>query len=103
MKLKKGDQVKILIGKDAGQTGKIEKIDVKNRLAVVTGRNLYKRHLKPRNEGDQKTGGIVDLPRPIKIDKLMIICPKCQKAVRVAYRQTKNDKTRICRLCQADL
>jgi len=103
MKLKKGDQVKILLGKDAGQVGKIEKINTKTRQAVVTGRNLYKRHMKPRNEGDRKTGGIVDLPRPILIDKLMVICPKCQKAVRVAYRLIKGEKTRICRLCKADL
>ena len=103
MKLKKGDQVKILIGKDAGQIGKIEAIDTKDYKATVAGKNIYKRHLKPRNEGDHKSGGIIAIPRPVSLSKLMLICPKCQKGIRVAYRISGGEKKRICRLCQAEI
>lgn len=103
IKLIKGDTVKIMAGKDAGQKGKIESIDHKSRLAVVTGKNLYKRHLKPRGEGKQNTGGITEIPRPMPISKLILVCPKCQKETRVGYRLAAGEKKRICRLCQAEI
>ncbi len=65
MKIKKGDKVKMLSGKDKGQTGAVERVFVKEDKVLVAGLNLYKKHQKPRGEG--KPGGIVSLARPVAV------------------------------------
>ncbi len=98
MKIKKGDQILITIGKDKGKRGKIEKVFPKKRTVLIPGLNLFKKHLKKR---DEKTpGGIVDFPRPVPFGNISIVCPKCKKPTRVGFIQSKNEKVRICRKCQ---
>lgn len=100
MKIKKGDTVKILQGKDKGRTGKVVKVLVKENSVVVENINLYKKHLKPRGEGNK--GGIISLPRPLDAGKVAIICPTCQKPTRVGYEWGKlKEKQRVCKKCQA--
>lgn len=101
MKIKKGDTVKILLGKDRGKTGKVERVFIKENKVLVGGINLYKRHLKPRSEGEQKQGGIVSIGRPILVSKVALICPKCKVETRVGYQVDSGGKVRICRKCQA--
>lgn len=99
MKLKKGDKVKIIAGKDRGKQGTIEKLFPKKRKVLVPGLNIYKKHLKKRKEG--QAGGIVDVVRPLPISNIALICPKCSKTTKVGYRINKTgEKTRICRKCQ---
>lgn len=98
MKLKKGDTIIVTIGKDKGKKGKIEATFPKIQKVVVTGINMFKRHMKKR---DEKTpGGIIDITRPIAVSKVAMICPACHKMTRIGYFVTKTDKTRICRKCQ---
>lgn len=99
MKIRKNDKVIIDIGKDRGKTGNVEHIFAKEGKVLVAGLNLYKRHTKPRSEGDHKTGGIISVPRPIGISKVSLICPKCSQPTRVGYQLTGKDKFRICRKC----
>jgi len=75
MKLKKGDEVIITLGKDRGKRGKIEKIFPKERKAILPNLNVYKRHLKKKDEN--KPGGIIQFSRPLPISALMLICKKC--------------------------
>lgn len=101
MKILKGDQVKILLGKDKGRVGEVLASFPKAQKIIVKGLNLFKKHVKPQN--GQK-GGIVEKERSILISKVALVCPSCSKAVRVGYNVDKNGvKTRICKKCQAPL
>ncbi|MCL4397814.1 50S ribosomal protein L24 [Patescibacteria group bacterium] len=99
MKLKKGDKVKIMAGKDRGKEGTVEKV-LDGRVAVA-GVNIYKRHSKPRSEGQK--GGIVDFARPLPIANVALICPKCKQITRVGFKVTEKEKVRICRKCEQEI
>jgi len=100
MKLKKGDTVKITSGKDKGREGKISAIFPQRSLVVVPEVNMYKKHIK--GQKNQK-GGIYDLPRPLNIAKIALICPHCKKATRVGFIIVKSEKTRICKKCKKQI
>lgn len=98
-KLKKGDTVKILLGKDKSKEGKIEKILVSRGMVLVNGLNIVKKHVKPRGEG--KPGGIVEINKPLLMSKVALICPKCHKPTRVGIRTGKGkDRLRVCKKCE---
>lgn len=97
MKLKRGDTVIVTLGKDRGKKGKIEKIFKKDNKVLVTGVNIYKRHLKAR--GEDKPGGIVEITKPLDVSKVSLVCPKCNQKTRVGYKVLKEEKVRICRKC----
>jgi len=99
MKIKKGDQVKILSGSDKGRTGIINKVFPKKNQVVVEGINVVKKHVKPAGN---KEGGIVEKNAPVNIAKVMLICPECGKPTKVGFQlDKKNKKYRICRKCQS--
>jgi len=99
MKLKKGDEVVITVGKDKGKKGKIEKILYKKNAVVLPGLNIFKRHIKRRD--DKNPGGIIEFARPVPIANISLLCPKCGKPTRIGYKIIKNTKIRICRKCDA--
>lgn len=99
MKFKKGDEVIITAGKDKGKKGKIEKVLAKNNTVVLPGLNIYKRHLKKRDE--KNPGGIVDFNRPLPVGNVALLCPKCGKPTRVGFKITGDKKIRICRKCES--
>lgn len=101
MKIKKGDKVKVTTGKDKGRQGVVERVYGKSSKLLITGINQYKRHVKKNDNMPQ--GGIVDVPRPIDVEKVMLICPKCSKLTRVGYRIEKNKKIRVCRKCKSKI
>ena len=102
MKLKKGDTVKILLGKDKGRKGKIQRLFTKEGKVLVEGVNIYKKHLK--SQGEQKKGGIIEISRPMIISKVALICPSCSKPTRVGYQLSKGSgKQRICKKCKANI
>lgn len=98
MKIKKQDQVEIILGKDKGRTGEVEKTYSKSKKLVVKNINMYKKHVK-KSEAFPK-GGIVEISRPILANKVMLICPNCKQKTRVGYSVTSTGKQRICRKCQ---
>jgi large subunit ribosomal protein L24 len=97
MKLKKGDSVKIVLGKDKGKTGKIEKILPKIEKVLITGINQYKRHLKARSQG--QISEIVTVTKPLASTNVALICPHCKLQTRIGFRIEKNGKIRVCRKC----
>jgi large subunit ribosomal protein L24 len=101
MKLKKGDNIIVTIGKDKGRKGKVEAVFPETETVLIAGVNLYKRHLKRRD--DKHPGGIIEKPRPLSVAKVAIVCGKCGKATRVGYVGTAKEKYRICRKCEAKL
>lgn len=100
MKIKKGDKVKILQGKDKGKTGNVSKILIDEGKLVVEGVNMLTKHQKPKKEGEKGTK--VQFPAPINISNAMLICPKCGKETRVVYNMAdRGRKTRACKKCKA--
>jgi large subunit ribosomal protein L24 len=98
MKVKKGDNVLIIAGKDKGRTGKITKSLPKEAKILVEGINMRKKHVRPRREGEK--GQIVDIPAAMDVSNVKVICPKCGKATRVGYSVEKDSKNRICKKCK---
>jgi len=99
MKIKKGDKVEIIIGKDKGRSGEVLRVFPKAGEIVVKGLNLFKKHLKP-TQGQK--GGIIEKERALQASKTMLLCPHCQKKIRVSYQIDKSgQKSRFCRRCQS--
>jgi large subunit ribosomal protein L24 len=103
MKIKKGDKVKIIAGKDRGREGVVERVLPKKKAVVLAGLNIYKKAVRPKKEGDK--GGFVDVARPLGVSRVMLICPKCHQPTRVGYRVVASKKGeakkyRICKKCQ---
>ena len=101
MKFHKGDQIIVTGGKDKGSKGKIDRIFEEDQTVLVAGVNMYKRHMKRR---DEKTpGGMVDLPRPLSVGKVALLCPKCKQPTRIGFEITTKGKKRVCRKCKQAL
>ncbi len=98
MKIKKGDTVLIISGKDRGKKGKAVNIFPEQGKIIVEGLNLRKKHVKPKKQGEK--GQIVEIPGPINVSNVKLICPKCKKAVRTGYSLEGDSKFRICKKCQ---
>jgi large subunit ribosomal protein L24 len=100
LKLKKGDTIKVTIGKDKGREAKIERVLPKEAKVIVPGVNMYKKHVK--GMGDQK-GGIYDIPRPLSLGKVALVCPKCKKITRVGFKFAGTEKVRVCGKCNKEI
>jgi len=108
MKIKKGDKVKILAGKDKGKTSKVLQVFPKENKVSVEGVNLLIKHLRPKKQGEK--GQKIQFPAPLDISKVMLICPKCNKSTRVGYKvitvnsesskKARKRKERICKKCK---
>jgi len=97
MKIKKGDTIKVLYGKDAGKRASVIAINPKKNTVVVDGVNVYKRHIK--GDGRDKTSEIVNLVKPMPTAKVMLVCPLCNKATRVGMKIEDGKKVRVCKKC----
>ena len=100
MKIKKGDKVKIMLGKDRGKEGTVEYVKGKEGKVFVGGANIYKRHVRKMND---VAGGIIDLPKPMDISNVSLICPNCKKVTRVGYKMVGTEKMRVCKKCKKEI
>lgn len=97
-KLKKGDTVKVISGKEKGKTGKIQTVLVDKGRVIVEKVNLIKKHQKPDGKGK---GGIIEKEGSIHISNVMYLCSKCGVGVRVKYKMLEDGKkVRVCAKCQ---
>jgi large subunit ribosomal protein L24 len=97
MKIKAGDEVLILQGKDKGRRGKVEKSFPKKEEILVSGINIYKKHSKRK---DNVRGGIIDVTKPVAISKVALICPKCKLPTRIGFSIVDKQKARVCKKCK---
>ena len=96
--VKTGDTVEIISGKDKGQKGKILEVSPSEGKVIVEGKNIVKKSVKPRKQGEQ--GGIVNAEAPLYASKVMLVCPKCKKTTRIAHGVDKDGKKgRLCKKC----
>lgn len=101
MKVKRGDLVKVTVGKDRGKESKVEKVYLADQKVLLLGINQYKKHQKPKGEG--RPGEIVTASRPLPVDNVALVCPKCKQLTRVGYRFLETKKVRVCRKCGGDI
>jgi large subunit ribosomal protein L24 len=109
MRVKKGDTVQVISGKDRGKRGKVLEAHPREQRVIVEGVNVAKRHRRPRPSKNPsrmgtpqiQPGGIFDVSNPFPVSNVMVVCPACQRATRVGYelRETKGGllKVRVCR------
>ena len=101
MKIKKGDQVKIILGKDNGKTGKVLKVFPELGKILVEGANLIKKHVRPRKDGER--GQRLELPAKLNVSNVMLVCPKCGKETRVGFKKTADKTVRVCKKCNSEI
>ena len=105
MHVKTNDQVVVISGKDKGTKGKVTAAYPKQNRVTVEGVNVATKHQKPRNQ--MAPGGIIKKELPIDASNVMLVCPKCGKATRVAHKvSTVNGErkmVRTCKKCNAEI
>jgi large subunit ribosomal protein L24 len=100
VKLKKGDEVVVLSGKDLGRRGTITRVFPDSDRVIVDGMNMVKKHQKPTRATMQ--GGIIDKEMPMHVSNVALWCKDCG-ATRIGYRVTDSGKVRVCRKCESDI
>jgi large subunit ribosomal protein L24 len=94
LKVKKGDKVVVLTGKDKGKTGEIKKVMPEDNKVVVQGVNVQTKHRKPSQLG---AGGLDKIEMPIHVSNVAIVDPKTSKPSRVGYKTVGDRKVRVAR------
>ncbi len=101
--IKKNDKVEVIAGREKGRQGKVLKIFKEKDTALVERLNMVKRHTKPGGKVGQQ-GGIVEKEAPLKLSKLMVVCPKCSKPSRIGSRILDDgSRVRFCRKCSEQI
>ena len=111
MRIKKGDLVQVLAGKDRGKQGRVLDARPRERRVIVENLNLAKRHTKPRPMRDSTRmggasiipGGIIDRPMPLDVSNVMLVCPTCKQPTRIGVKvkDVKGEAVRV-RVCKRD-
>ena len=97
MKIKNGDKVEVILGKDRGKSGKVIQVFQKEKKIVVEGLNKIKKHMRPSKKGEK--GQVIELSGPINVSNVILVCPKCEKKVRIGIKLDGSKKSRICKKC----
>jgi large subunit ribosomal protein L24 len=101
LKIRKGDNVEVISGKDKGKSGKVLRVQPKKDRVFVEGLNIHKRHIKPRSIRDaqraESVGGVVEEEGPIHISNVMLVDPKTNKPTRVGVSREGGQRTRIAK------
>jgi|SRR5918999_737193 large subunit ribosomal protein L24 len=110
MKIRKGDLVQMLSGKDRGKQGRVIEADPKKSRVIVENLNVVKRHRKPRPVKDSsrmgqtqvQPGGVIELAAAVPVSNVMVVCPTCNRATRVGHEVREDEKgqrvkLRVCR------
>jgi large subunit ribosomal protein L24 len=101
MRIKKGDLVKKIAGKDKGKQGKVLRTVPSEGRIVVEKMNIVKKHKKARREGEK--GQRVEIAAPFDASNAMLVCPACGRATRTSYAFVQDKKVRICKKCGKEI
>lgn len=104
-RIKKGDTVEVIAGKDKGVRGEVLRVIPKKEGVVIERVNIMKKHQKPVQAGrGQVQPGIIEFEAPIHLSNVMLVCPQCEAATRVGFRVDEDGrKVRVCRKCGQDI
>lgn len=100
MKIKKGDNVIMLSGKDRGKKGKVTLVFPPADKLVVEGLNLVKKHIRPKQQGQK--GQVINKERAVSASSVALVCKSCGKPTRIGYSIEGATKLRICKKCKAE-
>jgi large subunit ribosomal protein L24 len=101
--IRKGDQVRVVSGRDAGKSGRVLSVNAKKNTVVVEHISIIKRHTRP-NPGKNIKGGIVEKEGPINVSNVMVVCSSCGKHTRIGHNILPDGtKVRSCRHCGTTL
>jgi large subunit ribosomal protein L24 len=102
LKIRKGDRVRVLTGKDRGKEGEVMRAIPDKRKVIVEGVNVAKKHQGPTRSTQQ--GGIIDRDMPLPVANVALVCPSCGKATRVGYKfDAAGQKVRVCKKCGGEI
>lgn len=101
MKIKKGDNIVVISGKDRGKSGKVLKVFLEDEKVLVEGVNVRKKHERAKRQ--DKKGEVITRPAPVHISNVMLVCPKCGKFARIGYKIIEKRKSRVCKKCGAEI
>jgi large subunit ribosomal protein L24 len=102
LKIKKGDRVRVLTGKDRGHEGEVMRVLPQVRKVIVDGANVAKKHQRATKATMQ--GGIIDKDMPLPVANVALLCPSCGKATRVGFKIDKDGtKVRACKKCGGEM
>ncbi len=97
LRIKKGDKVLVLSGRDKGKVGEVGRVITNERKVVVSKVNILKKHVKVSKKNP--VGGIVEVEKALPLSKIQLICPACSKKTRVGFELKGKTKSRICKKC----
>ena len=101
--IRRGDQVRVMSGRDRGKTGRVLGVDPSRRTVTVEHANIIKRHTRA-NPSKNVKGGIVEKEGPIQISNVLLLCASCGKHTRVGHKSMPDGtKVRVCRRCGTTL
>jgi len=106
MKIKKGDTVHIIAGKDRGKRGEVLRVLPQENRVVVQGLNIHKKHQRAQQSqamARQIAPEILQFEAPLSAANVMLVCPKCGEITRVGYQREEGQAARICRKCKAEV
>ena len=100
MNVRTGDTVLVVTGKDRGKRGRVERVTRSEHgvRVVVAGVNVAKKHQRPR--GRNRQGGIIELPVPLHVSNVQVVCPSCNRPTRIGHVQLPGDEGRRARVCK---
>jgi len=104
-RIKKGDQIEVIAGKDLGERGEVISVLTKVNRVVVNGVNVGKKHEKAKQVGNQQVPAqIVEFNAPLHASNVMLVCPKCNERARVGFRYLDDgQKVRFCKKCNENI
>jgi large subunit ribosomal protein L24 len=104
-RIKKGDTVEVIAGKDLGQQGQVLRLVLKDERVVVERVNMVKKHQKAVQAGRQQTqGGIIEFEAPLRLSIVQLVCTQCKQKTRVGFRiNEEGKKVRVCKHCKQDI
>ncbi|MCE5311843.1 MAG: 50S ribosomal protein L24 [Nitrospiraceae bacterium] len=98
LRIKKGDTVTVITGKNKGKSGRVLSVSVAQGRLLIEGVNIVKKHMKPNKKYTQ--GGIIEKEAPVNMSNVMLLCPKCSKPTRIAAGLDSEKKARMCKKCK---
>jgi large subunit ribosomal protein L24 len=104
-RIKKGDTVEVIAGKDLGQQGTVLRLILKDERVIVERVNVVKKHQKAQQAGNrQVAAGIVEREAPLQLSNVQLICTQCKARTRVGFRiNEEGKKVRVCKHCKQDI
>lgn len=98
LKVRRGDTVRVLRGRDRGKKGKILSVIPAENRVIIEGINIVHKHVRPRRAGEK--GQRVEAPAPLSVANIQLVCPQCNQGTRVGIQRTDGQRERICKKCQ---